>query len=277
MVDELGIVECIDSAIVQDHEQRHVSIGMAIKAMILNGLGFTNRQLYLLPQFFENKPLHRLLGEGIESSHLNDKVLGRALDTIHARGVTELFSLVSAKALKSLNLTPEYLHLDSTSFHVDGKYNSESEAEPGIIHITQGYSKDHRPDLNQVMLNLIVENQHGIPLSMQPLNGNTSDKKSFEVMVSSHLELVKSSLSGTLIADSALYSKDNLHSFETKGVKWITRVPETIKEAELAIKDSASLSMTPCVVDSRYSYTLHRSDYDLATLYGTKVYFKKYL
>ena len=34
-------------------------------AMILNGLGFSNRQLYLVPQYFENKPVEHLLGEGI--------------------------------------------------------------------------------------------------------------------------------------------------------------------------------------------------------------------
>jgi hypothetical protein len=33
--------------------------------MILNGLGFSNRQLYLVPQYFENKPVEHLLGEGI--------------------------------------------------------------------------------------------------------------------------------------------------------------------------------------------------------------------
>ncbi|MDD5034826.1 MAG: DUF4277 domain-containing protein [Methylococcaceae bacterium] len=49
MVDELGLVEQIDSLVVQDHEQRHVSVGLAAKAMILNGLGFVHRALYLMP------------------------------------------------------------------------------------------------------------------------------------------------------------------------------------------------------------------------------------
>ena len=41
----------------------------------------------------------------------------------------------------------------------------ESETDsPQIINITKGYSRDHRPDLNQAILQLIVENQAGIPL-----------------------------------------------------------------------------------------------------------------
>jgi transposase len=51
--------------------------------MLLNGLGFTNRQLYLVPQFFENKPLELLIRDGIEANNLNDTVLGRALDSLY--------------------------------------------------------------------------------------------------------------------------------------------------------------------------------------------------
>jgi transposase len=62
MVDELGLPELIDTVIKQDHEQRHVSMGQCVKAMILNGLGFVNRALYLMPHFFKDKPVARLLG-----------------------------------------------------------------------------------------------------------------------------------------------------------------------------------------------------------------------
>ncbi|HEY1349457.1 MAG TPA: DUF4277 domain-containing protein [Ktedonobacteraceae bacterium] len=37
--------------------RRDVSIGTAVVARILHGLGFANRQLYLLPQVCENKPV----------------------------------------------------------------------------------------------------------------------------------------------------------------------------------------------------------------------------
>ena len=90
MVDELGIVRLIDTVIGQDHEQRIVSIGQAVKAMILNGLGFSHRALYLTPHFLENNPVARLLGTGIEARHLNDDTLGEALDRIHAYGVEDL-------------------------------------------------------------------------------------------------------------------------------------------------------------------------------------------
>ena len=67
MVDELGLPELIDTVIKQDHGQRQVSVGLCVKAMILNGLGFVNRALYLMPHFFKDKPVERLLGEGVSN------------------------------------------------------------------------------------------------------------------------------------------------------------------------------------------------------------------
>src|SRR5437868_14826937 len=79
------------------------------------------------------------------------------------------------EAVKRLGLRPQCGHLDSTSFHVDGQYSSGHEPEAGVIHITQGYSRDHRPDLNQVVVQFIPDNQAGIPLWMEPLSGDSSD------------------------------------------------------------------------------------------------------
>ncbi len=62
------------------------------------GLGFVNRALYLMPHFFKDKPVERLLGDGIEAEHLNDDALGRALDTIYAYGPEALYSQLARNA-----------------------------------------------------------------------------------------------------------------------------------------------------------------------------------
>jgi Domain of unknown function (DUF4277) len=53
MFEELGIAEVIDHATQQDPAMRIVTAGHAVKAMVLNGLGFLNQQLYLVPHFFQ--------------------------------------------------------------------------------------------------------------------------------------------------------------------------------------------------------------------------------
>ncbi len=165
MYDELGIGDIIDEAIEQDMDKRKVSIDQAVKAMVLNGLGFVNQRLYLFPTFFQDKPVDRLIGEGIFASELNEHVMGRSLDALYESDVTGLYSQISVKSAQTLELKCETGHLDSTSFHTDGVYNNEKDSKvvkenntdgktedsPSVIQITKGYSRDHRPDLNQAI------------------------------------------------------------------------------------------------------------------------------
>src|SRR5712691_4896854 len=58
MFEELGIAEVIDKATKQDPDMRIVTAGHAVKAMVLNGAGFVNQQLYLVPHFFHNTPTY---------------------------------------------------------------------------------------------------------------------------------------------------------------------------------------------------------------------------
>src|SRR5438874_12415249 len=70
MYEEVWIGEVIDRVLPQDEERRFVSVGEAVKAMVLNGLGFVNQRLYLLPHFFMDIITVRLLGTGITPEHL---------------------------------------------------------------------------------------------------------------------------------------------------------------------------------------------------------------
>ena len=79
---ELGLSDKMDSRIGSGDARRKVSPGKAVIAMILNGLGFTNRRLYLSHQFFKNKPVERLLDAPIEAKDITDYTLGHALDEI---------------------------------------------------------------------------------------------------------------------------------------------------------------------------------------------------
>jgi transposase len=246
MFEELGITEVIDTATQQDPEMRIVTAGHAVKAMVLNGLGFINHQLYLVPHFFQNKPIARLIAPGIQASHLNDDTLGRTLDTLYETGVTALYSLIAATAARRLGLMPTFSHLDTTSFHVDGRYNSAETPDEQVVHITHGYSRDHRPDLNQVMLELVVEHQAGIPLLMKPLSGNSSDGKAFGQVVSDHIAQLHTTFSSTsLVADSALYSAENLQKLADTSLKWITRVPATLTEAQEVLAQAQPATMPP--------------------------------
>jgi transposase len=138
MFDELGIGDILDQATQQDPQTRDLTVGEAVKAMVLNGLGFVNQALYLVPMFFQNKPTYRFISPRVAPEQLNDDALGCTLDTRYTYGVTELYSLIAAGAAKRLGLTPTYGHLDTTSFHVDGHYNCDEPPSEGVVRLTQG-------------------------------------------------------------------------------------------------------------------------------------------
>jgi len=87
---EIGLAAWLDAQDEGSHER--VRVGTSTVAMILNGLGFSNRHLYLVPQFFATKPAERLLGPGITAADLSDDCLGRALDWLYAHDPTSLFA-----------------------------------------------------------------------------------------------------------------------------------------------------------------------------------------
>lgn len=228
---ELKIASRIDKKISDNDKRQVVSPGQAVVAMILNGLGFTNRRLYLTQQFFEGKPVERLLDAPIKSSDLTDYTLGHTLDEIARYGTSKLFGEVAFGIALENNLLGDVNHLDTTSISVDGEYDVEDKLSK--IEITYGYSKDQRPDLKQMVLSLVVNGASDIPIWMEPLSGNSSDKKSFHETIKKVREFQKEinlEKNFKWVADSALYSKENL--LKTNDYLWLSRVPETILEAK---------------------------------------------
>jgi transposase len=228
---ELKLAEKINARLGAPDPRRAVSAGTAVVAMILNGLGFSNRRLYLTHQFFANKPVEKLLGPGVTAEAITDHTLGQALDEIAAFGSSQLFAEIAFEVASGEGLLHRHAHLDTTSLSVHGQYEREDPAQ--TIEITYGHSKDHRPDLKQVMLSLVVNGPSALPLWMDALDGNSSDKVSFHRTIERvehfrrHLQV---DTSFKWIADSALYSKDKL--LESNDYDWVSRVPETISEAK---------------------------------------------
>ena len=100
MYDELGLGDIIDDAIKQDIDPRKVSIGQAVKTMVRGGLGFVNQRRHDFPQFFQDKPVDRLIGEDIEAEMYHYHVMGRALDDIFDYGATSCHEQIAVKAFR---------------------------------------------------------------------------------------------------------------------------------------------------------------------------------
>ncbi len=141
--------------------------------------------------------------------------------------------------------------MDTTSFSVSGAYNGAGERveEPGktaeameaqtaLIAITYGYSRDHREDLKQWMLALATTHDGDVPLFLQTLDGNSSDKVSLlaaVMAIQKHLREADAEPS-VYVADNGIYSEPNMRQLNAAGIKWISRVSETSTEAKTVLQ-----------------------------------------
>lgn len=254
---EIGVAEWLDQQ--EPGNRQQVSVGTATGALVLNGLGFSNRQLYLVPQFFADKPVEHLLGAGIAiaAEDLNDDCLGRTLDGLYEQDVTRLFAGLALRARRTFGLGVARLHADTTSFSVHGQYEPAAPALatpavppavppagaaelPAVIEVTYGYSRDHREDLKQWMVALVTSGE-GVPQFLRPLDGNASDKRALLEAVTALTHQLQDSdeTPGVYVADSGLYSTENMTRLNQAGVRWVSRVPETSTAAQAIVHPGA--------------------------------------
>lgn len=214
--------------------------------------------LYLTPQFYKSKAIELFFDEPISADDLDDHTLGKALDEISNYGATRLFGELAFGIAQQIGLLGELAHLDTTSFSLQGKYETE---ETEVIEVKHGFSKDHRRDLKQVVLSLIMTGPANLPIWMEPQDGNSSDKASFHETirrVQSFTENMSQNHDFCWVADSALYTPDKL--LKHNSIKWISCVPESIKEAKNLV-DEPDDSFKWYELENGYKWTEVESNY----------------
>lgn len=233
---DLGLIEAIDKRLQKDkNNQEKITPGEGVAGMILNGLGFSDKPLSLTPQFFKTKALEVLFRPGIEGHHFNRHKLGKILDAVHEYGCEQLFYELSSQSCAQEAIDLRFNSEDTTSFSLTGEYDEDSDEHK--IRITHGYSKDHRRDLKQVVQELLVSQDGGVPLMMKSWDGNSSDNNIFKARAGMLISQFKQSKSPRyLIADSKLYAESN--AINLKQLKFITRIPGSISEEHTVIIDS---------------------------------------
>lgn len=241
---QINLIGIVNEELISPTE-RKVSCGHAVQAMVLNALGLTGRALYLMPEYMRNKPVDLLIGEGLVADDFNDDTLGRALDEVYQIGVTELFAWIAGEAVKVFEVETGYAHVDTSSFSLHGEYESAVAQRAvetfGAVQIRHGYSKEHRPDLKQVVVSLITSQASALPLWLEVLDGNSSDKESFAETIKTYCRHLEEGTPPWFVMDSAGYSQDNLTAWQEIG--WVTRVPETVGEAKAILQAVATATM----------------------------------
>ena len=114
---------------------------------------------------------------------LNDDRVGRCLERVFRALNTNLIMDVVTHVVREFDISLDELHNDSTTVSFCGAY-PEAESEKIVAGqmtpaITWGHSKDHRPDLKQLLyilpVKLLGTNDGGVPIYFQAASGNVVD------------------------------------------------------------------------------------------------------
>jgi transposase len=178
----------------------------------------------------------RLLGlEGPdEVGLLNDDRVGRALERLFDADRASLLTELMLGVIAEFGIDCSRLHNDSTSISVHGEYRladgREREGKP-TVQITFGHSKDHRPDLKQLMVIVTVSADGAVPLALRLADGNTADATT-HIASWEGLRALTGRSDFLYVADCKLVSREQMAHIDTHGGRFLSVLPRSRTETQ---------------------------------------------
>jgi transposase len=175
-----------------------------------------------------------LLGLSAEQlGRLSDDQLGRCLDRLFEANQGELVLAVVRHVIREFDLRLDELHNDSTTVSFFGAYReaAQEDSQRGrrTPAITYGHSKDHRPDLKQLLYVLTISEDGGVPVYFATKSGNTTDDRTHQESWNLLRELVGHS-DFLYVADCKLATMENMQYIDAQGGRFISVLPATRQE-----------------------------------------------
>ena len=243
LVDHLGVGDALDELLPID-PRSNVSDADCVTTMILNILS-GRVALYRMELWTQKLPVDLLIGPHCTSEDFTDARLARALDHLFEVGTDKVLGRIVQTYLQRPDRPHRYsIHQDGTSVSVYGAYEGEPPAwAPRPVF---GFSKDHRPDLKQLVFGLSLHGATGLPLVATMLDGNTSDSYLNAFHIESLAGLLPDEDDVTLVADSKLVDTCTLGTLLEQGMHFVSLVPRTFNVRDEALErlgtDRESLS-----------------------------------
>jgi transposase len=174
-----------------------------------------------------------LLGlEPGEAELLNDDRVGRALDQLFDADRSSLLCELVLGAVREFGIDCSQLHNDSTSVVLHGDYVAADGHERGgkpTVLAARGHSKDHRPDLKQLVLILTVTADGAVPLTHRLAAGNMNDDRT-HIDTWDELRTLTGRAGFLYVADSKLCTREQMSHIDQAGGRFVTVLPRTRRE-----------------------------------------------
>jgi|BarGraIncu00222A_1022003.scaffolds.fasta_scaffold26695_2 transposase len=157
-----------------------------------------------------------------------DDVLARALDRLFQADRASLLTRVVLHAVKTDAIDLNQIHQDTTSVKLAGAYVNQRRS---AVKLARGYSKDHRPDLKQLVYELSVTHDGAVPVLFKAHDGNRTD----DTLHEENWQTLRGILGRSdflYVADSKLCVSKTLMNIDRNQGRFITIMPRTRAEVE---------------------------------------------
>lgn len=227
----LEIRETIDG-LIPPHSLNHVTPGECVEALVLSILT-GQHALYKVSEVLSQYDTSIIFQREVDPQWFHDNRLGNALDDMWAVGLDKLYSGIISTAIIKYSLELSRLHFDTTSISLFGAYEGWEEGP----WVSFGYSKDHRPDLKQLLFGMTVTGDGGVPITGRITSGSTSDSEENRFNLTSLRPVVPDLTKSILVADSKFFSGSTLELAYQENIPFVTLVPKTVGLREELVKE----------------------------------------
>jgi transposase len=210
-----------------DEDAAGVPWSQVAAVLAINRLCAPGSELAIEERWYPSTALEDLLD--LEEGKINDTRLYRCLDRMLPHK-TKLEQHLKQRYGELFAAEFDVLLYDLTSTYVEG-----AAAQNPMMH--RGYSRDHRPDCEQMVIALIV-NREGFPLSYETFDGNRADVSTMETMLRM-IERKYGKARRIWVMDRGIVSEENLAAIRRRAGQYLVGTPRSQMkrfEAEL-LKD----------------------------------------
>jgi transposase len=184
--------------------------------------------LYELPEWVDSIDFRCINNAAYENVKFTDDRFARVLTKLYQVDRASLMTEVVVLFVKEFNIALERLNNDSTTIKAFGKYPGTTKT--GLA-LKRGNSKDHRPDLKQLVFSLSVTGDGAVPIHYKCYPGNVTDDKT-HIETWNTLRKITGCPDFLYVADSKLCTDEQLSYIVNQGGRVVTIIPETWSEVE---------------------------------------------
>ncbi len=193
-----------------------------ILMQIIYNITSSRYPLYELSQWILKNDL-RMFDMGNYDTELNDDRFARALDKLYTVDRASLMTQIVLQTTKCMDINFDQIHNDSTSIKAFGKI-------PGVtqngLELKKGVSKDHRPDLKQLVFSLTISVDGAVPIHYKTYSGNRTDDTT-HIDTWNTVRSIAGKSNFLYVADCKVCTDKQLSYITDNGGRVVTIVPET--------------------------------------------------